>query len=554
MVTGITRTDCRSDTAPPSTFLTPKDVDTYGNTINREVTDANSESVEQTEAVSEIDNGQPEGSYIRYHGQQTTNEYQHVPEDVDDFETARTYEPPESTEQPSYQEEQPRHVASSPHHYQASPQQPGSPGPPTRNSFDRAAQEMAEDLNIFDEVTRIEEEDLRETAEKIPERNQDRLFSSNEPAERKISDGHSPAHHEENHHHRHWDINDQKGSGEEKHVYKESHEYEEHHEYEGDREREAHVHRHDAAPASSPNHYHPPTPGSEPGSTIGPPPSFAFRSNRLSRNVAEAMANIWDRFWADDVRQIVQIVKSRFSQIMPYLRRFLAHVVEFWGGIKYIKRALTAFFRVLNKDERVRELLDRVGWASVTTLRIFLSMCAMIMSATLQFYNLMRTRIIPDTRRVIPIVYYKLIVRLLQAAKRSPWSLYIGPFSLTFAIDEDKVPDKYFLHDKLSVPQEEVTFTSVQDFVESVRESVYRTRYGPQSSASMSTPVHTQSTDETPYPPPSGYVGPQYRGSKKWDYAGKENRESFGPLEERTNHEAELHVQHHHHHSQTCEC
>lgn len=214
--------------------------------------------------------------------------------------------------------------------------------------------------------------------------------------------------------------------------------------------------------------------------TIGPPPSFSYRSERLSRNISDAMSNIWERFWRDDVQQIIGIIKNRFSQLAPYVRRFFAHLVAFWGSITYIRRAIAAFVRILNKDERVRELLHRIGWASATTLKIFLSLCSMFMSASLQFYHLMRNKIIPDIRRVIPIVYYKVITGLAAAAQSSPWPLVLGPFSLTFAIETSKLPNAYILHDKLSVDREDVTFTSVQDLALSIRQKVdmYRTRRG----------------------------------------------------------------------------
>lgn len=380
------------------------------------------------------------------------------------------------------------------------------------NSFDQVAKEMAQDLQVLDQV---DDQELRNLAELIPERNQDRLFSGDEPA-RNAS---------------HPRVHDLGTASNGDRVIKGTN-YISQSQEDGDAESE----------------------DSEMPELPRAPPSLVFRTERLSKNVADAMATIWDRFWSEDVKQITLIIKNRFSEILPYFRRFLAHLVAFWGGITYIRRALTAFIRILNRDERVRELLERVGWASATTVRVFLSICAMVMQATLQMYYLVRNRIIPDTRRVIPILYYKAILKLLKAAERSPWSLVLGPFSLTFAIDSSKLPDRYYLHNKLSVPEEDVTFASgggMQTLVQSMRESLHRTRYGYGSQAS--TPVHSQTTDEMPFPPPTEYtvsrVGEEdtrhhhhhhnHHGTKH----GKENVSRYAPLSERTNHDSHFHPQ-----------
>lgn len=346
------------------------------------------------------------------------------------------------------------------------------------NSFDQVAKDIAKDLDVFD---RVDEQDLRDLAGHMPERNHDRLLSE----EASVMQGAGAVFEEHHHHH-----------GQE---MRQEHNHDHQHGDDGENEGESDGERPLPEPSciSAEDDIDDGMPG--------PPPSFIFRTERLSKNVAEAMANIWDHFWADDVRQIVRIIKNRFSQLMPYIRRFLAHLVAFWGGINYIRRALTAFVRILNRDERVRELLERVGWATTTTLRVFLSICAMIMQATLQMYYLIRDRIIPDTRRVIPILYYKAIIKLLRAAEHSPWSLVIGPFSLTFAIDGSKLPDRFYLHEKLSVPHDDVTFANggMRTFVQSMRETLNRSRarYG----SHESTPVHSQTTDELPFPPPTSY-------------------------------------------------
>lgn len=354
----------------------------------------------------------------------------------------------------------------------------GSVASSEANSFDQVAMDIAKDLDVFD---RVDDQDLRDLAAQMPERNHDRLLSE----EASVMQGGGEVF-EEHHHH-------EQNAGEEHHHHHHHHYYYDEDEGGDDGER--------TEPAT--NRY---PDGNDDGDSMpGPPPSFIFRTERLSKNVAEAMAGIWDRFWAEDVRQISRIIKNRFSQLMPYIRRFLAHLVAFWGGINYIRRALTAFVRILNRDTRVRELLERVGWATTTTLRVFLSICAMVMQATLQMYYLIRDRIIPDARRVIPILYYKAILKLLQAAEHSPWSLVLGPFSLTFAIDASKLPDRFYLHTKLGVPYNDVTFANggMHTFVQSVRETLNRSRarYGSQESS----PVHSQTTDELPFPPPASY-------------------------------------------------
>lgn len=187
--------------------------------------------------------------------------------------------------------------------------------------------------------------------------------------------------------------------------------------------------------------------------------SGRFRPERLSgTNVGDALVSVWDRFWSDDMRKILRIIRNRFKDLLPHIRRFLAHVVAFWGGVTYIRRALTAFIRIMQRDSRVRELLHRLGWASTTTLRVFMSLCAMMLQASLQFYFLMRDRIIPQLRRVIPKCYYKGVVLLLRAARHSPWALVMGPFSLTAAIESRKIPDPYYLHNKFGVPEDDTSF------------------------------------------------------------------------------------------------
>lgn len=422
------------------------------------------------------------------------------------------------------------------------------------NSFDQVAKDLAKDLEVFDPVN---DQELTDVVGHIPERNQDRLLSEQVSEIQGADDEDQAVTEVEDHYEEHHELQEEptvQGYEHEEHVEEveefdnqdqgTEHDIQQRELGEEEADAQLQVDENDGDDERTQRgSEHPPGPGGpDDDSTLGPPPSFIFRTERLSRNVADAMANIWDRFWAEDVREIIRIIKNRFSQLMPYIRRFLAHIVAFWGGINYIRRALTAFIRILNRDERVRELLERIGWASTTTVRVFLSICAMIMQAALQMYYLLRDRIIPDTRRVIPILYYKAVMKVLQTAERSPWSLLFGPFSFTFAIDANKVPDPYWLHNKLSVPRDDVTFgpTQVQSFVQSIKETLNRSRdkYGSQ----VSTPVHSQTTDEMPFPPPVSYsvsragenADQHHRFRHK--HHGKHSQRSRGePLTERTN-------------------
>lgn len=683
------KTLCKSDTLPTQShigsiptlpsekvYAQNYDASNYG---PQEVIDNNSESVDNTDLVSEVDQPHEDGSYAQYHGHVRVQHHQYANVRHEYHEEhrevhARHVLPGHGADHQvtnygvnegvaelgdggdatvtdvQVQAENNENINPTNNHFRESSA--------TTNSFDQVAEEIAEDLEVFQQV---EEQELHNLAELIPERNQDRLFSEVEPTINHRANGdqgalpveHGPASSgnqedvfEEEHSHEEAFNQDQcETEGyEQEHVYEVENEQasDSHHcsneniqppgqdtsgeRYEGsnfpqsegiendgeqtedcgcddvpedtvaeqlpvtgaeetsvkESDQEQYLHQDDRV--SQHSEFLSQEADSE-ATLPGPPPSFGYRGERLSHNVADAMALIWDKFWAEDVRDIIRIIKNRFSQIMPYIRRFLAHLAAFWGGITYIRRAITAFVRLLKRDERVRELLERVGWASASTLRVFLSMCAMIMQAMLQFYHLLRDRIIPDTRRVIPILYYKAIMKLLSLSYRSPWAIVLGPFSITFAIDGDKLSDRYLLHDKLGVPRDDVTFAFMQDIMTTVRQSVYRSRY-PKASPDQqmnlqhaepfehpdedpfatvqyddnedvnvaqeapfdidagnepdrysltdvkSTPVHTQTTDEVPVPPPSGYSGPMYPGSKQRHVF---NRLSNGPLAEMTN-------------------
>lgn len=292
-------------------------------------------------------------------------------------------------------------------------------------------------------------------------------------------------------------------------------------------------------------------PRSHAPSSINQPTTWSFRSERMSRNVADAMAVVWDKFWAEDVKDICGIIKARFSQLIPYVRKFFAHVMAFWGGITYIRRALAAFIRILKRDQRVRELAARIGWASATTFRVFLSICTMLVQASVQMYHLMRDKIIPDIRRIIPICYYKATMRLLHVAQYSPWVFLFGPFSFTFAIDSEKIPDRFLLHDKLSIPQDEVTFASgdMQSFVQSIRESVggKSSSHGHDSAPEgyeTESVAYTYATTQPGHPPETMYSGMKYEGVTASGHAHGHQHHQQNHMHHHKHHMAHVHQGH----------
>jgi hypothetical protein len=179
--------------------------------------------------------------------------------------------------------------------------------------------------------------------------------------------------------------------------------------------------------------------------------SLAGSAGLARGNIADAVAGVASRFWTDDVRKIAAILQRRLRQLLPALRRFVAHVAAFWGGVTYLRRALTAFARVLNKDARVRELLRRVGWGSAETLRLALSLAAAVVSNAVRAYELMRDVVVPEARVLLPRAYSRAAFAALRAARRSPWALALGPASITLALHAARLPDPLWLHRKFGV-------------------------------------------------------------------------------------------------------
>lgn len=180
--------------------------------------------------------------------------------------------------------------------------------------------------------------------------------------------------------------------------------------------------------------------------------SFAAR-----QNIADALTTVCNRFWSEDLEKIVAILRRRFRQLMPHARRIMSHIVAFWGGITYIRRALGAFIRILKKDSRVKELLERTAWASASTLRVFLSMCVLCFRTMIRFYSIMRHKIIPELRHMLPRYYNRTVESVLQLAARSPWALMLGPASFQLALHREKLPDPLWLHRKFGIAVDETT-------------------------------------------------------------------------------------------------
>jgi hypothetical protein len=176
-------------------------------------------------------------------------------------------------------------------------------------------------------------------------------------------------------------------------------------------------------------------------------PSFRIRGvSSGKQNVADAVVTVLNRFVTEDLSTILAILRRRFSQLVPHVQRFVAHIMAFWGGITYMRRALAALLRILKKDKRVRELLERIAWNSASTLRLFLSMATMTLQTVIRVYSIIRYKFLPEARRLLPRYYSNAIHTLLRVAAKSPWILILGPMSLQFALQKAKLPDPNWLY------------------------------------------------------------------------------------------------------------
>lgn len=334
------------------------------------------------------------------------------------------------------------------------------------NSFDEIGQEIAEEMDGIDEPA--EQESSQQYVKPLREHNDDRLLSDFVPTE--PSDSAKGTYHE-------LSSTIKRAPLPRKVVTESSSDSSD----ETEPAPKPHRHSHRENPRHSYHHHQHRHQETESEFTLGASPfvglttaSGRWVDHRLSgKNVGDAMITVWDRFWSDDMKKILKIVRHRFRELLPHVRRFLAHVVAFWGGVTYIRRALSAFLRILQKDDRVRELLERLGWASSTTLRVFMSLCAMVIQASIQFYFLLRDRVIPQMRRFIPKCYYKVVMQLLRVARHSPWAIALGPFSWTFAVDRKRIPDPYLLHHKFGVPENDNTFALSRGWRNTTASSYY---------------------------------------------------------------------------------
>jgi hypothetical protein len=189
--------------------------------------------------------------------------------------------------------------------------------------------------------------------------------------------------------------------------------------------------------------------------------SIAESASIARDNIADAVASVAGRFWSEDVGRIGAILQRRVRQLLPYLRRLVAHAAAFWGGVTYLRRALAAFVRVLNSDARVRELLRRIGWGSATTLRVALALAKVVIENLIRGYELMRDTVIPGAQVLLPRAYSRLMYTALRTARNSPWAMVLGPASITLALHAARLPDPMWLHRKFGVnirPKDQTPF------------------------------------------------------------------------------------------------
>lgn len=167
--------------------------------------------------------------------------------------------------------------------------------------------------------------------------------------------------------------------------------------------------------------------------------------------MADAVASVARRFWADDAARIASILRRRARQLAPCLRRLLAHATAFAAGVTHLRRALAACARVLNSDARVRALLRRVGWASAAALRAAVAVLAAVLAVAVRAHDAVRHRLVPAARTLLPTTYARVVHAALRTARRSPWALVLGPASLTLALHAAALPDPWWLHRKFGV-------------------------------------------------------------------------------------------------------
>lgn len=216
----------------------------------------------------------------------------------------------------------------------------------------------------------------------------------------------------------------------------------------------AHSPAHAHTPAHSPSH---PSPSSAALSAairreLPPPDSVVLSMASSARdNIADALALAGNRFLSDDMSSIAGILRRRFADILPVLRRLLAHTSLVIKNVAHLRRAVAAFARVLHSDRKIQDLAKRLGWVSADTLRVALSFVKWAMENAVRAWVLLRDTVIPGMRVALPEAYAKIVYAGLGVAAKSPWAMVLGPISLTLALSAGRMPDPLWLHRKLGV-------------------------------------------------------------------------------------------------------
>lgn len=180
------------------------------------------------------------------------------------------------------------------------------------------------------------------------------------------------------------------------------------------------------------------------GTTFGGAPSsgggdslrMSFGSSYAGRN----FGSLLDRFFKKDVLVIFNIIVRRFSQMVPHVRWFFKQLVAFFSGLAHLRRAIAAFLSFLKKDPRTRQLVERIAMASGTTLRILVTIITAIYEGIIFSHWMIKDRAIPFFQENIPKSYNAVMRVLYGWAEDTPWVAMMGPFSVSFAIHESRLP------------------------------------------------------------------------------------------------------------------
>ena len=183
------------------------------------------------------------------------------------------------------------------------------------------------------------------------------------------------------------------------------------------------------------------TPG---GGTGGFGDTFrSYRSSFGSSFAGQTFGSLLDRFFKKDIMVIAQIIVRRWKQMLPHIRWFFRQLVAFFSGLAHLRRAIAAFITFLRKDERTRQLVDRIALASTTTIKVLLIIITAIYEGIIFSHWMIKNRAIPFFQENIPKCYNAVMKKMYKWAEESPWVAMLGPFSLSFAIHEDRLPPRF---------------------------------------------------------------------------------------------------------------